>query len=46
MSGIIWGQDELSVVEDAIAGWQSAKGDCLVAEPSKTEIAPSKESRL
>ena len=37
VTGVIWGQDELSVVEDAISGWDSAKGDAP---------GPVKESRL
>ncbi|KAF2650509.1 protein disulfide [Lophiostoma macrostomum CBS 122681] len=46
VSGVIWGQDELSVVEDVIAGWNSNEGDSPTAEPEKSGNMPLKESRL
>ena len=35
--GIVWGQDELNVVEDLIAGWDSEKS-VAVAEPRKVKF--------
>jgi hypothetical protein len=32
--GIVWGQDEMSVVEDLIAGWEPETSDAF-AEPRK-----------
>lgn len=36
--GIVWGQDELNVVEDLIAGWD-AENSVAIAEPRKASFA-------
>ncbi|KAH7119068.1 DSBA-like thioredoxin domain-containing protein [Dendryphion nanum] len=43
VGGIVWGQDEMSVVEDLIAGWDDEKSE-LVATPGKAEFGPPKTS--
>jgi 2-hydroxychromene-2-carboxylate isomerase len=46
VGGIVWGQDEINVVEDLIAGWDDQKSTA-VAEPRKAEYAAARRtSRL
>lgn len=46
VGGLVWGQDELNVVEDLIAGWSMDDGTTL-AEPRKTSVLVSgKAARL
>ena len=41
VGGVVWGQDETSVVEDLIAGWDPESSDAI-AEPRKVEHGISK----
>jgi 2-hydroxychromene-2-carboxylate isomerase len=41
VGGIVWGQDQIDVLEDLVAGWDDAK-DTLVAEPSKVDFGAAK----
>ena len=46
VGGLVWGQDELNVVEDLIAGWSPDDATTL-AEPRKATAArPEKTARL
>ena len=35
VGGLVWGQDEINVVEDLIAGWIPGKSESQVAEVGK-----------
>lgn len=37
VGGLVWGQDEINVVEDLIAGWIPEKSDSRVAEVGKVK---------
>lgn len=37
VGGLVWGQDEINVVEDLIAGWLPEKSDGRVAEVGKVK---------
>lgn len=41
--GVVWGQDEINVVEDLIAGWDDTSSQ-QVAMVGKANYTPSKES--
>ena len=41
VGGLIWGQDQINVVEDLVAGWEPETGNTL-AEPRKVEYMDPK----
>jgi 2-hydroxychromene-2-carboxylate isomerase len=41
VGGIVWGQDEINVVEDLIAGWDDQKSTA-VAEPRKAQYGAAR----
>lgn len=43
--GIVWGQDEINVVEDLIAGW-NFEGQSEVAEPRKASYVLNPGAKL
>ena len=46
IGGIVWGQDEINIVEDLIAGWDDRHSE-LIAEVEKANRTPVREiSRL
>lgn len=43
--GLIWGQDEINVVEDLIAGWDAVQS-LEVAEPRRMTVSSNKVAKL